>query len=73
MTLTIELTPEEAGRVEEARRQGVDIDALLHRSLANIPTGKPLTGAEAVAMLERDGVFGAWSHREDIQDSADLR
>ena len=34
MTLTIEVTPETARRVEEALKRGVDIDALLQEALA---------------------------------------
>jgi hypothetical protein len=59
MTLTIELTPEETLQVEEARRRGVDVDAILHRSLACLSPGSPQTGAEILGGLERYGVFGA--------------
>jgi hypothetical protein len=36
MTLTLELTPEEARIVEQARAQGMDVNALLHDILARL-------------------------------------
>ncbi|HLK55267.1 MAG TPA: hypothetical protein VKU00_01805 [Chthonomonadaceae bacterium] len=67
MTLTIELTPEEARRVEEARRRGVGVDALLRRAIAQMPeTETPTVGQEILAELERAGVIGS---RPDITDS----
>lgn len=43
----------------------------LETLLPKMPDDKPKTGAEAVAMLEREGVLGAWAGRDDIGDSAD--
>lgn len=70
MTLTIELTPEEARRVEEARRNGVDVDAILRQSIANIPTSKPKTGAEALAFWKKEKSLGIWQDRPDTPELA---
>ena len=37
MTLTIDLTEEEFRRVEEARRHGVNVDAMIHGIIAGLP------------------------------------
>ncbi len=67
--------------VEEALRSAMQpsIDHILRDGtpeewealLPRMPEEKPKMGAEVVAMLERDGVFGAWADRKDIEDSAD--
>ncbi len=68
MTLTIELTPEEATRVEEARRRGLDVDAMLHDVIAQIAedTESPTVGHEIVGAWRLSGVI---SSRPDITDS----
>lgn len=67
--------------VEEALRSAMQpgIDHILRDGtpeewealLPKMPEEKPKTGAEVVAVLERQGVFGAWADRKDIGDSAD--
>jgi hypothetical protein len=37
MTLTIELTPEEEARLEQARHKGFDVDAMLRGVIAGLP------------------------------------
>lgn len=63
MTLTIVLTEEEIQRVEEARKHGVDIDALVRNLLISLPQEspakqKPRTGAELLAVLRTEGLIG---------------
>ena len=40
-TLTLDLTAEEASRITEAQRQGVDLPALLKGVIARLPIGQP--------------------------------
>jgi hypothetical protein len=46
MTLTLELTPEEARRVELARQRGFDITALLKGVIASLPDAPVIQGSE---------------------------
>ena len=75
MILTLNLTPEEERRVEQARRKGIDVDAMLHEVIAGLPPDAiepemPRNGTELVARWQADGVIGAWAHRTDITDSS---
>jgi len=75
MILSLNLTPEEERRVQEARRKGIDVDAMLHEVIAGLPPiatqpEMPRNGAELVARWQELGVIGAWAHRTDITDSS---
>ena len=65
MTLTLELTPKEAQRVEEAKRRGVDVGALLRHVIGQIPqeVQSPTVGQEILASWQQSGVIGS---RPDI-------
>ncbi|HLK58777.1 MAG TPA: hypothetical protein VKU00_19550 [Chthonomonadaceae bacterium] len=74
MTLTFEVTPELARRVEEARQHGIDVDALVERSLANLPelatsTKPPAPDAENQALID---LLRAWREEDATDDPNEL-
>lgn len=52
--------------IEVPDEQGIDSEKWIETELLDLLVSKPATGAEIMA----SGVFGAWSHRDDITDSA---
>jgi hypothetical protein len=61
MTLTIDLTPEEERRVEEAARaKGIDVQALLKSVIAGLPS--PVSAEERAGRW--DAIFAQWE-KED--------
>jgi hypothetical protein len=70
MTLTIELTPEEAEKLHRlAQAKGTDEAGALRGLLAEAPP-KPKTGAEAVAFWKKEKVLGIWQDRPDSPELA---
>jgi hypothetical protein len=67
MVLTFEVSPEEAKRVEWARAQGFDLDAMLHGLIASLPPA-PHEQASSLLPHERAKLFMEWaeSHRSDM-------
>jgi hypothetical protein len=51
MSLTLELTPQEELRIEQARRNGFDIDALLRAVIAGLPPVQADTSTNGTADL----------------------
>ena len=68
MTLTIEVTPEQAERVQVLRRAGVDVDRALRETIERLP--ERTAGETHLAELEADGAIGIWQDRPE--DSIEL-
>ena len=72
--MTLEINTELERRIKrEAARLGVAPDAYAARVLDQAVPGVRVlrSGRELVEYWEREGVLGAWAHRDDIGDSAD--
>ena len=73
MTLTLELTPEqEAALQAQATAAGIDATEYAQRLLASdlVTERRPMTGAEALAFWEREGLRGVFADRPDSQTFA---
>ena len=69
MTITLDLPPVMAARLEEeAAKWEQSIEEYLKLLIAQAMP-KARNGAEAVAMMQEDGIIGMWADREDMQDS----
>lgn len=73
MTYTLQLPPDMETRAQEkADMEGVAVeDYLLSIIKEALPAPKPRTGAELVALLEKEGILGMWADRTDIGDSVE--
>lgn len=75
MTLTLELTPEEEAALKAAAAEaGVDearyLKGLIDQARTVVPPDRPMTGKEALAFWEREGVLGIFDDRPE--DSPEL-
>lgn len=72
MNLTIELTPEEARRVENARTHGVDVDAVVKGILAGFPD-TPLESPNPVRPGQRTlELLARWREEDATDDPEEL-
>ncbi|HZT42315.1 MAG TPA: hypothetical protein VFA07_08995 [Chthonomonadaceae bacterium] len=67
MILTLNLTPEEEKRVEQARQRGFDVDAMLHGVIAGLPPVE--AGPAGDKTLE---LFARWKAEDATDDSAEI-
>jgi hypothetical protein len=71
MALTVELTPEEQTRLEqEAALRGLEAAEYARRLIEAGLSARPMTGAEALAYWEREGVLGLFQDRPDSPEFA---
>jgi hypothetical protein len=72
-SVTLELTAEEIERLKKmATQTGADINSVLYSLSAQAPdvAARPMTGAEAIARWEKEGVLGLLSERADSPELA---
>jgi hypothetical protein len=71
MTLTVELTPEQQSVLEqEAAARGLEPEEYARYLIEAGLGSRKLTGAEAMAHWEREGVLGTFQDRPDSPDFA---
>ena len=73
MIYTLQLPPDTQVRAQaQADAEGVAVeDYLLSLIEEALPAPKPRSGAELVALLEKEGILGMWANRTDIGDSVE--
>lgn len=63
MTLTIELTPEETRRIEDAKAKGIDVDAIIKGVIAGLP--EPMED-------RTEELFAQWEAEDATDDPAEI-
>ena len=74
MTLTIELTPEQAARLRAAAAAtGTDEAGAIRQLIESLPPAETW-GARSLRQLQAEGVIGSWADVDDVENySRNLR